>query len=77
MKNVRASFNKSTVEVEFDEKKISEKKIVGLIEKAGYEVEAGDSKKNISDKIKYLFYPPGWSHDREISTSKVLQKKYN
>lgn len=28
-----------------------------------------------SDKLKYMFYPPGWSHDGEIQTSKYLQGK--
>ena len=28
-----------------------------------------------SDKLKYIFYPPGWSHDGENQTSKYLQSK--
>jgi sterol desaturase/sphingolipid hydroxylase (fatty acid hydroxylase superfamily) len=28
-----------------------------------------------SDKLKYIFYPPGWSHDGENQTSKYLQNK--
>jgi len=28
-----------------------------------------------SDKLKYLFYPPGWSHDGENLTSRYLQAK--
>lgn len=26
-----------------------------------------------SDKLKYIFYPPGWSHDGSTQTAKVLQ----
>lgn len=28
-----------------------------------------------SDKLKYIFYPPGWSHDGPNQTSKYLQSK--
>ena len=28
-----------------------------------------------SDKLKYIFYPPGWSHDNENQTSKYLQNR--
>lgn len=28
-----------------------------------------------SDKLKYIFYPPGWSHDGENQTSRFLQSK--
>lgn len=28
-----------------------------------------------SDKIKYIFMPPGWRHDGELMTSKYLQSK--
>ncbi|MGB1206804.1 MAG: sterol desaturase family protein [Chitinophagales bacterium] len=28
------------------------------------------------DKIKYVFMPPGWRHEGEISTSKYLQQKW-
>jgi len=31
--------------------------------------------KKFSDKIKYLIYPPGWSHDGENKTSKELQRQ--
>jgi len=31
--------------------------------------------KKFSDKIKYLIYPPGWSHDGENTTSKELQRQ--
>jgi sterol desaturase/sphingolipid hydroxylase (fatty acid hydroxylase superfamily) len=31
--------------------------------------------KKLSDKIKYLINPPGWSHDGENNTSKELQKQ--
>ena len=30
--------------------------------------------KKLSDKIKYLINPPGWSHDGENKTSKELQR---
>lgn len=29
----------------------------------------------LKDKIKYIFMPPGWNHDGELKTSKVLQKQ--
>jgi len=29
-----------------------------------------------STKIKYLFYPPGWSHDGSTQTARVMQKGY-
>jgi len=29
-----------------------------------------------SDKIKYVFYPPGWTHDGEVSTSKIMRQKW-
>ncbi|MDG2370682.1 MAG: sterol desaturase family protein [Flavobacteriales bacterium] len=29
----------------------------------------------IADKLKYLFYPPGWSHDGENRTSNYLRKQ--
>jgi sterol desaturase/sphingolipid hydroxylase (fatty acid hydroxylase superfamily) len=28
------------------------------------------------DKLKYIFYPPGWSHTGEDQTAKTLRKKY-
>ena len=31
--------------------------------------------KNIGDKIKYLFNPPGWSHDGSTKTAKELRKE--
>lgn len=31
--------------------------------------------KKFSDKLKYIFYPPGWSHDGPNQTSKHLQSK--
>jgi len=31
----------------------------------------------LSNKIKYLFYPPGWSHDGSSKTARVLQKEYD
>ncbi len=31
--------------------------------------------KKFSDKLKYIFMPPGWSHDGENQTSKYLQNK--
>jgi len=30
-----------------------------------------------SDKLKYIFYAPGWSHDGEDKRAKVLRKKMN
>ena len=33
------------------------------------------SSKKLSDKIKYLINPPGWSHDGENKTSKELQRQ--
>lgn len=47
---VSASYSKGIVEVEFDEKKISEKKIIKIIEKAGYKVKgekSGDSSNDV------------------------------
>jgi sterol desaturase/sphingolipid hydroxylase (fatty acid hydroxylase superfamily) len=37
-----------------------------------------DLKKNIpfSTKLKYLLYPPGWSHDGSTKTTKELQGRY-
>ena len=29
----------------------------------------------LSDKLKYIFYPPGWSHNGENRTSKYLRSK--
>ena len=29
-----------------------------------------------SDKLKYIFYPPGWSHDGKDNTSVTIRKKY-
>ena len=31
----------------------------------------------LSDKLKYIFYAPGWSHDGEDKRAKVLRKKLN
>ena len=31
--------------------------------------------KKYSDKLKYLMYPPGWSHDGEDRTSNTLRKQ--
>lgn len=31
--------------------------------------------KKFSDKLKYIFYPPGWSHDGEICTSNRLREE--
>lgn len=31
--------------------------------------------KKLSDKLKYIFNPPGWSHDGENKTSRKLQKE--
>lgn len=31
--------------------------------------------KKFSDKLKYIFYPPGWSHDGPDQRSKVLKKE--
>ena len=28
-------------------------------------------------KLKYLFYPPGWSHDDSTKTARVLQREFN
>lgn len=28
-----------------------------------------------SDKLKYIFYPPGWSHDGSTQTAKVMQRE--
>lgn len=28
----------------------------------------------LTDKIKYIFYPPGWSHDGSTQTAKVMQR---
>lgn len=38
---------------------------------------AKDLKKGTSaaDKLKYLFYPPGWSHDGSTKTTKELQRE--
>lgn len=33
------------------------------------------STKSIKNKLKYIFYPPGWRHDGELMTSKYLQEK--
>jgi len=35
-----------------------------------------DLKKNVNwkDKLKYIFYPPGWSHDKSTLTAKELRK---
>ncbi|MBS1782200.1 MAG: sterol desaturase family protein [Bacteroidetes bacterium] len=37
-----------------------------------------DFQKSVSfrDKIRYLFYPPGWSHDGSTKTSKQLQDEW-
>lgn len=32
---------------------------------------------SFKDKLKYLFYPPGWSHDGPNRTSKFLQRELN
>ena len=29
-----------------------------------------------SNKLKYLFNPPGWSHDGSTQTARVLQQQY-
>lgn len=29
-----------------------------------------------SDKLKYVFYPPGWTHDGEVSTSSIMRAKW-
>ena len=49
VKKVSASYSKGRVEVEFGEKKISEKKIIKIIEKAGYEVKGESSSKSSND----------------------------
>lgn len=33
------------------------------------------STNSLKNKLKYIFYPPGWRHDGELMTSKFLQKK--
>lgn len=33
------------------------------------------STSSIKNKLKYIFYPPGWRHDGELMTSKYLQEK--
>jgi len=33
-------------------------------------------KTNWINKIKYVFYPPGWSHDKSTLTSEELREKY-
>ena len=33
------------------------------------------STSSIKNKLKYIFYPPGWRHDGELMTSKYLQNK--
>jgi sterol desaturase/sphingolipid hydroxylase (fatty acid hydroxylase superfamily) len=33
------------------------------------------STSSFKNKLKYVFYPPGWRHDGELMTSKYLQKK--
>ncbi|AFD07903.1 sterol desaturase family protein [Solitalea canadensis] len=37
-----------------------------------------DIKKSTSfvDKLKYIFYPPGWSHDNSTQIASVMQKEY-
>jgi hypothetical protein len=30
----------------------------------------------IGNKFKYLFNPPGWSHDGSTQTARVLQREY-
>ncbi|MEJ2884562.1 sterol desaturase family protein [Pedobacter sp. GR22-6] len=30
---------------------------------------------SFSDKLKYIFYPPGWSHDGSSQTAKVMQRE--
>jgi len=34
-----------------------------------------NSTSSIKNKFKYIFYPPGWRHDGELTTSKHLQSK--
>jgi len=29
------------------------------------------------DKLKYIFYPPGWSHDKSTLTTRQMQAEYN
>jgi len=29
-----------------------------------------------SDKLKYIFYPPGWSHDNSSKTTKQVQREF-
>lgn len=31
---------------------------------------------SFSDKLKYIFYPPGWSHDGSTQIASVMQKEY-
>lgn len=30
-----------------------------------------------ADKLKYIFYPPGWSHDGSTQTARVMQQSFN
>jgi len=32
---------------------------------------------NITDRFKYLFYPPGWSHDGSTKTAKQMREELN
>jgi len=72
----------------FSEEKDIEKPIYGLTQNietynpftvAGHEYAAiwRDVRraKKWSDKLKYIFYAPGWSHDGEDKRAKVLRKK--
>jgi len=72
----------------FSEEKDIEKPVYGLTENigtynpftvAGHEYAAiwRDVKRanKWSDKLKYIFYAPGWSHDGEDKRAKVLRKK--
>jgi len=29
----------------------------------------------VADKLRYIFYPPGWSHDGSTQTARVMQKE--
>lgn len=33
-------------------------------------------KTNFKNKLKYIFFPPGWSHDNSSKTSEMLRKEY-